>query len=155
MAVQGLSAQTDIFKTASPKPLDGTNSNAFGQDAFLKLLVTQLRFQDPSEPVDNEQFLGQMAQFTSVEQIVSLNKSIQNLAGASLKADAVTLLGTDVVIRPVDQVVKEGSAPVEITGMVQQVQFLDNGVKLTVNGKEYSMEEVVRVKVPEILNSVF
>jgi flagellar basal-body rod modification protein FlgD len=51
-----------------------------GQTEFLKLLVTQLQNQDPMNPMDNQQFVAQMATFSSLEQLISINKGITNLA---------------------------------------------------------------------------
>jgi flagellar basal-body rod modification protein FlgD len=53
-----------------------------GQDDFLKLMITQFRNQDPFEPMDNGQFLGQLAQFSTVSGIDSLNSSFSGLSGA-------------------------------------------------------------------------
>lgn len=149
MAVTGIAAQTDIFAKEPVKPVDGSG-NAFGQDAFLKLLVSQLRFQDPSEPVDNEAFLGQMAQFTGVEQMVKLNKSMEKLSGSSMKTDAVAMLGAEVTILPSSQVLKEGESPLQVTGIVKQIRFEGSDAMLEVNGLEYSMADVVKVRVPEL-----
>lgn len=150
MAITSLAAPTDIFKQESPKAVDGTNNNAFGQDAFLKLLVTQLRFQDPSEPVDNEEFLGQMAQFTGVEQMAKLNKTLEKLAGSSLKTEVVSLLGTNVTVIPSGQVLNEGQTPAQVEGIVDQIKFDGPIPMLRVNGKEYSFEDVVKVGVPQV-----
>ncbi|MBI4179688.1 hypothetical protein HY522_09740 [bacterium] len=149
MAVSGLAAPTSIFSNESPKPIEGTE-NAFGQDTFLKLLVTQLRFQDPIEPVNNEEFLAQMAQFTGLEQMVSLNKSMEKLAGSSIKSDAVSMLGSEVSIKPTGQVLQEGETPIEVTGTVDEIRFDGEGAKLLVNGNEYSIEDVVKVAVPKL-----
>lgn len=149
-SVQSLAAPTDIFKTATPEPLDPLQKNAFGQDAFLKLLVSQLRFQDPSEPVDNEAFLGQMAQFTSVEQIVKLNQGIEKLASSSVKNDALAILGAEVDIVPTGQVLAEGEASKTVTGLVTQIRYEGSTPMLQVAGKEYSFDEVVKVRVPNI-----
>jgi flagellar basal-body rod modification protein FlgD len=54
-----------------------------GTDQFLKLLVAQLQNQDPMNPVDNQQFVAQLATFSSLEQLVSINKSVSKLAGAT------------------------------------------------------------------------
>jgi len=145
----GIAAQTDIFRKESPKALEGTGGNAFGQDAFLKLLVTQLRFQDPSEPVNNEEFLGQMAQFTGLEQMVKLNTTMEKLLGSSSKTDAVAILGAEVTVRPTDQLLDEGQAPLEVTGTVGQIRFEGDVAMLQVNGIEYTMDEVVKVRMPE------
>jgi flagellar basal-body rod modification protein FlgD len=53
-----------------------------GQDAFLQLLVTQLEHQDPSQPQDDSQFIAQLAQFTSVEQLTEINQTLQSIGGA-------------------------------------------------------------------------
>lgn len=142
----GVSAPTNIFSKEAPKAVEGT-TNAFGQDTFLKLLVTQLRFQDPSEPINNEQFLQQMAQFTSVEQIAKLNKTIESMAGSSKKSDALNMLGAEVTIIPTDQV--EGATG-EVTGIVDQIRFEGTNAVLQVGGKEYSFDDVVKVRVPTL-----
>ena len=56
------------------------------KDEFLKLLVAQLQNQDPMNPVDNQQFLAQLATFSSLEQLISINNGIADLASA-LKAE--------------------------------------------------------------------
>jgi flagellar basal-body rod modification protein FlgD len=53
--------------------------NGLGQDAFLKLLVTQLQHQDPLQPQDDTQFLAQLAQFSSLEQLTTISSSNQQL----------------------------------------------------------------------------
>jgi flagellar basal-body rod modification protein FlgD len=55
----------------------------FGKDEFLKLLVAQLKNQDPMNPMDNQQFVSQLATFTSLEQLMSINKGVTKLAGDS------------------------------------------------------------------------
>ncbi len=49
------------------------------KDEFLKLLVAQLQHQDPMNPVDNQQFLAQLATFSSLEQLISINNGITDL----------------------------------------------------------------------------
>ncbi len=54
-----------------------------GKDQFLKLLVAQLQNQDPLSPLKNEEFVAQLATFSSLEQLISINKAVQQLAGTS------------------------------------------------------------------------
>jgi flagellar basal-body rod modification protein FlgD len=61
-------------------------SSELGKDDFLKLLVTQMQYQDPINPMDDTQFVSQMAQFSSLEQM-------QNMNTATLTTQATTLIG--------------------------------------------------------------
>jgi flagellar basal-body rod modification protein FlgD len=58
----------------------GAAPNALGQDAFMKLLITQLQNQDPTQPQADGEFLAQLAQFSSLEQLQSMNQKLDVLA---------------------------------------------------------------------------
>jgi len=77
-----------------------TKKDALGQDAFLELMVTQLKNQDPFKPVDPSQFLGQLAQFGTVTGIQDMQKSMATLSD-SLRSSQVlggtSLVGHDVL----------------------------------------------------------
>ena len=75
------------------------NVQELGREVFLKLLVTQLASQDPTNPVENEDFIAQLAQFTSLEQTTNINENLQSLIGQSdqqSKLDLVGLIGREV-----------------------------------------------------------
>ena len=77
-----------------------SQGSGLGQDTFLKLLTTQMMNQDPLSPMDNQQFLAQLASFSSVEQLVGLRSSIDavNMGITSMNnASMANLLGADVV----------------------------------------------------------
>jgi flagellar basal-body rod modification protein FlgD len=70
--------------TVSATSTQSTNSltGGLGQDAFLKLLVTQLQYQDPTKPVDDAQMLTQLATFSSLEKLSTIADAVQTLAQA-------------------------------------------------------------------------
>jgi flagellar basal-body rod modification protein FlgD len=79
---------TTVLKTpAAPTPVSteptGKGKTALGKDDFLKLLVTQLKHQDPLEPSKPEEMAAQLAQFSSLEQLVNLNQELSGLADSS------------------------------------------------------------------------
>lgn len=76
-------------------------ANALGQDQFLELMIAQLKNQDPTKPMDSTQFLGQMAQFGTVNGIQELQKSFTQMAGALQSNQALmasSLVGRSVMV---------------------------------------------------------
>jgi|WetSurMetagenome_2_1015567.scaffolds.fasta_scaffold419004_2 flagellar basal-body rod modification protein FlgD len=67
----------------------GTTTNV-STNEFLKLLVTQLQNQDPMNPMDNSEFLTQLSSFSSMEQLISINKGVTTLADASSSDTSTT-----------------------------------------------------------------
>ncbi|GAA3448002.1 flagellar hook assembly protein FlgD [Planomonospora venezuelensis] len=77
--------------TASSAP--AASNSQLDKDTFLKLLVAQMRYQDPSKPADTSQFLSQTAQFTEVERMEQLVKQQGELLAAQLQLSASNLVG--------------------------------------------------------------
>ena len=95
MDVSAVSALTSQ-KTASEKA-EATLSDSF--DTFLTLLTTQLRYQDPLEPMDSAEFTNQLVQFSQVEQSISTNSNLEKLLGfqgANQAVAAISYIGTSV-----------------------------------------------------------
>jgi flagellar basal-body rod modification protein FlgD len=76
-ATQGTSAATAAAEAVQDP---STRANSLGSDAFLKLLVTQLQNQDPTSPQSNTEFIAQLATFSSLEQLTSINKAVTSMA---------------------------------------------------------------------------
>ena len=73
-------------------------ANGLNQEDFLKILLTQLTYQDPMKPMDNQEFMAQMAQFTSLEQTQQLNDKISTLISNQAALQSVGLIGRTVDI---------------------------------------------------------
>jgi flagellar basal-body rod modification protein FlgD len=65
---------------AADTPTTKKSTDGLGKDAFLSLLVTQMQHQDPTKPMDDTQFLAQLAQFSSLEQLQQMNQSLTQIA---------------------------------------------------------------------------
>ncbi|HOF04132.1 MAG TPA: flagellar hook capping FlgD N-terminal domain-containing protein [Syntrophales bacterium] len=92
-------------------------TQSLGKNEFLKLLVAQLKNQDPLKPMDGTDFAAQLAQFSSLEQLNNLNEGIKNLGVYQMSqanAQAVNLIGKEVVISKGNTVHANGS-PVDLT----------------------------------------
>ena len=81
------SSVNNVASTANAKD----NKNTLDKDAFLKLLVTQMQYQDPMEPTSNTEYMSQMAQFSSVEQMQNLTSTITSGQSMSLTGQYVIL----------------------------------------------------------------
>lgn len=114
-------------------------SNVLGKDAFLRLLITELQHQNPLEPMNNREFVTQMAQFSALEQMQNLNKAFESMALLELASQASNLLGKN--IRTMD----ESGNPLE--GKVTSVK-LSSGIPIVVLDGE---REIPLVNVHEIV----
>jgi flagellar basal-body rod modification protein FlgD len=98
------------------------------KEAFLELLVTQLKNQDPTEPLDNKDLLIQLSQLSSTEQIMNMSNAVQEMVNSQLalnKLQAVSLLGKEVVVN--SNVIKLES------GVAETINFgLDNDSEVIV-----------------------
>lgn len=107
-----------------------------GKDQFLELLVTQLRYQDPTRPVNDQEFLAQLAQFTSLEQINNLTESINTFA---VTTQAASLLGKEVdVFDPETETI--------VSGVVSKVTFQEGIPLIHVGDSAYLLANVQAIR---------
>jgi flagellar basal-body rod modification protein FlgD len=105
-----------------------TQNNTINQEDFIRLFLTQLQFQDPLEPVDNREFLAQLAQFTSLEQSRQTSQNTTDLLSMNATTQAVGLLNRQVEV---------SGLATAFTGTVTAVRFTSDGAQLTVaNGTD-------------------
>lgn len=106
-----------------------------GSDAFLKLLVAQLRYQNPLQPTDPSSMLGQTAQFTTVETLQAISDMQRELMGLQQALGAMGMIGKNVKAIGLDGDLVEG--------VVEKVAFGDQGAILTVGGKQVPLDTVI------------
>lgn len=123
--------------TSGSKPSD----DLANQDTFLKLLVAQLQYQDPSNPVDSSQFMAQTAQFSMVQKLDALATSTTEMLNESRIQAGSSMLGR--------QVTYTGSDGQPVTGVVASMRIDPaNGPVLQVGGKDVAMSAVTNVSNP-------
>ncbi|KVC83866.1 flagellar hook capping protein [Burkholderia ubonensis] len=106
----------------------GTQTNPAGLDlqSLLRIIVTQLTYQDPLKPVDNYEFVSQLAQFTSLEQSRQIASKIDDLLSVQSATQTLGLLGRKVDVR--------GDAGT-ISGVVKGLSFKNGEPKLTIESE--------------------
>jgi flagellar basal-body rod modification protein FlgD len=125
--------EVDAFNKALGKGV--TAKQALDKDDFLKILVTQLQHQDPTSPMQDKEFIAQMAQFSSLEQMTNMSAGFQKLSGLLASSEATGYLGKKVEIRDGDSLV---------TGLVDKVVRGDVPL-IGVGGRFYDFAQVESV----------
>ena len=128
----------DVTNGASTNTVTSKNNaggSDLGKDAFLQLLVTQLQYQDPLNPMDNTQFVSQMAQFTSLEQMQNLNSTMTN-------SQAYGMIGRTIYAQVYNETTNQYE---DVTGSVDSVTIKLNKAYLNVGDKEVPYDDVKEV----------
>jgi flagellar basal-body rod modification protein FlgD len=127
--------------TSTPPPTTGVVNDSpgaqLGKDAFLGLLVAQLQHQDPSSPMDSSAMMGQLAQFSSVEQMTNVASSITQLTQANAVSQSVSLIGHQLIY------VRADGTPA--TGIADGVSIKNGVATIDVNGVSVALADVTAV----------
>lgn len=109
----------------------GAAGNTLGLQDFLKILLTQLTYQDPLKPMDNQQFMAQMAQFSTLEQTQRLNDQLQQLTDNQAALQSVGLIGRTVDVKTASGTTSGVVASLSLQGSVPSLTLtLPNGSSL-------------------------
>jgi flagellar basal-body rod modification protein FlgD len=127
--VSGASAAQKSTTTTPVNP-----GSQLGKDDFLKLLVAQLQHQDPLNPMDDKDFMGQMAQFSSLEQISNLVQATQQMSYASSVSQSVSLIGHTVTYT--------NAAGDEVSGVVSSVSMSDGNVLVKIGDDQVAPSSI-------------
>jgi len=103
--------------------------------SFLKLLVAQMKNQDPTNPMDSTQYMAQLAAFSQVEQSVQMNTKLDQMLQSSTLEQAASIIGRTIT-----------SADGETTGKVAEVRLISNGIVAVLEGgKEVAIGPGVKI----------
>jgi flagellar basal-body rod modification protein FlgD len=117
-----------------------TNAGSqLNRDAFLNLLITQIQYQDPLKPMEDKEFIAQLAQFSSLEQMQQVNQNLALLAQMDATAQASSLIGKQITA----VLSTDGSV---VSGRVSAVDFVEGKVLLTVGTTKVSPADVTRIE---------
>ena len=132
----------DFYHSSYKKPTKQTGNSELGKDAFLQLLITQLQHQDPTNPMDDREFISQMAQFSSLEQMQNMTKAMESLLLSQQQSQMMnysTFIGKEVKWHEITDKLDEDKKPIvaEGTGVIESLKFVDGDVVFKLaDGKE-------------------
>jgi flagellar basal-body rod modification protein FlgD len=134
MQLASINSTTAVSGSSASPTLEET----LGKDAFLKLLITQIRYQDPLSPLQSSEFIAQLAQFSSLEQMQQMNAGLWTTQLMAAGTQALSLVGRHVIAQ------EPGADPIE--GTVDAVSFRDGTPILLVGGQEVQLPWVSEVR---------
>ncbi len=139
------------FRTRAPQinsdPSSAKDRINLQFDQFMKILVGELKNQDPTNPQQGSEFAAQMAQFSSVEQLTNVNAALKAQSQSSLdliNAQAVNLIGKQITAQ--GKAAADGTPGPIIAGQVTAVNFKNQTATFTVNGQEITFSDLLSVQ---------
>jgi len=134
MAVDGVTStnQSSTYNTSNTSP-----SNELSAEDFMQILAAELQYQDPTKGVDTTQYISQLAQLTSLEQLGDLNDSFSEMMRKQDLIIGSTWIGKEVAVYEND-----GSIS---SGLVKGFVVTDEGIQVFVNDSQYALDQIAAV----------
>ena len=126
---------TSSTSTSASSKKSGTSTGTLDKEAFLQLLVAQMKYQDPLEPTSNTEYVSQLAQFSSLEEMQNMSSTVDLQRATSLVGQLVTVTSTD----------STTGVETEVTGKVDYVTQSGSTVYLSINDNKYKLGTVSKV----------
>ncbi len=139
MSVDSVTSTESTSTATDTSSLYSSATSDLDKDAFLNLLVAQLANQDPLDPMDNQDFIAQMATFSQLEQMTNLNSSFTDFMQGQTLSQYASLVGKEVVATDPD-------SGEEITGTVEAISFGDDTAKATIDGTDIDISYIEEIK---------
>lgn len=150
--IEGQSAITsDMYLINKQRDERKTGNGTLGKDDFMKLLIAQLQNQDPTNPMKDNEFIAQMAQFSALEQTMNLSKSFEKFAEAQNQSQLIqynNFVGKTIRWHEITEETGEDGKPVvnEGTGRITSIKFVNGSAVFTLeNGKELTPGNISEV----------
>ena len=134
MATSAIVENGKIVETASQTSVKKTTSSGMDKDAFLQLLVAQMKYQDHLEPTSNTEYISQYATFSQVEQIQTMAATMELSRASSMVGKLVEIQTTD-----------SSGETKSVQGTVEFVTYENNKAYVSIDGAIYSVDDVVAV----------
>ena len=134
---------SDLYLSNRDTPVKQTGNSSLGKDDFLKILVTQLQNQDPMNPMEDKDFIAQMAQFSSLEQMTNMSTSLNTFLTQS-QASPI-LKGSELIGKTVAWLDEQGNKK---QGIVSTAAVKDNDVSFRINDENHtvlSLDDILEV----------
>lgn len=126
-AIQETASQSSVQQAAS-------SGNGMDKDAFLQLLVAQMKYQDPLQPTSNTEYISQYATFSQVEQMQNMAATMELTRASSMVGKLVTVSATN-----------SAGETTEVQGMVEYVSYENNKAYVSIDGTLYSADDVIAI----------
>lgn len=150
--IAAMKSQTAAYqKSANDRTVGMTNDSHM----FLTLMLEQLQNQDPTEPTDNTEWLSQLAQYSSLEQMTEMNQGLGNcmqylsalyndMSYNSEITQTLSMIGKEVTLEIPDE--NDSTKTTEVKGIVTEASFKDGTGKVKVNGEYYSIAYITSIR---------
>ncbi len=133
MSTSAVTSSTSTSSTTSTSSSSSTTSS-IDFDSFIQLLATELKYQDPTDPVDTSEYMSQMIGIGSLE-------ALENIYSATNNSSAYSLIGKDVTYEYTDSSGNTATA----SGTVDSVTISGSNTYLTIDGTTVSLDDIVQV----------
>ncbi|MFS1513196.1 flagellar hook capping FlgD N-terminal domain-containing protein [Chengkuizengella sp. SCS-71B] len=136
----GVTNAWPYYSSSNQRISTSEEQNNLGQDQFLKLLMEQLKHQDPLSPTSDQDFIAQLAQFTSLEQLTKISDEIQLLRQSiGISSD---MIGKEITYSYYDT---DTSEMITETGIVEAISIISGRQYAIVEGEEVPLELIIKI----------
>lgn len=123
--------------TSAVNSSENIGGSKLGKNDFLNILAAQLKYQDPMEGSDNAQYIAQLAQFSSLEQMSNISEGIQEMKDSQNLLFAGMLIGKSVDLNDAESIV---------SGIVESVKLSGSSMQVVIGGKAYDASSITQVR---------